>query len=318
MNYNKCKVCGKEFDSARGLHCHLKEHDLYIAEYYTTYYPRLSKLNKTPIPFKKGMNREEYFNQDFIDKREMNKWLDQAKADEVKEYIIKTFKKRIEEKSLKIIPSHIEGLIHKLPSINHCVNHFGSYSELAKTLQVKPMFSKRLPKNFWDTDCNIKIFIDTREQQPLSFDKQESMKLDFGDYTAAGEHYSYTYVDRKSANDFIGTLSLKNLERFKREIQRAREADSYIFIVIESDLAGLEAYMRAAKRNNFGPSKTNLNFIYHNMREISHEFYDVCQFVFTGSRENSEKIIKKILYFGESLWNVDLQYYLDNYELGKG
>lgn len=316
MNYNKCKVCGKEFDSMRGLHCHLKEHSLYVAEYYTTYYPRLSKLNKTPIPFKKGMHREEYFSQDFIDKREMNKWLDQAQADEVKEYIIKTFKKRINEKSLKIMPSHIEGVIHKLPSINHCVKHFGSYSALAETLQVKPMFSKRLPKNFWDEGHDIKIFIDTREQQPLSFDKQESMKLDFGDYTAAGEHYSYTYIDRKSANDFIGTLSLKNLERFKREIERAREADSYIFIVIESDLAGLEAYMRAAKRNNFGPSKTNLNFIYHNMREISHEFNDVCQFVFTGSRENSEKIIKKILYFGESLWNVDLQYYLDNHDLG--
>ncbi len=317
MNYNKCKVCGKEFESKRGLHCHLKEHGIYVAEYYTTYYPKLSKLNQTPIPFKKGMNRDEYFNQDFIDKKEMNQWLSQGQKDEVKEYILKSFKKRIKEKSLKVMPSHVEGLIHRLPSIDYCIEHFGSYSALAEILNVEPMFSKRLPKAFWEKEPDIKIFIDTREQQPLSFSKQESMKLDFGDYTAAGENYSYTYVDRKSANDFIGTLSLKSLDRFKREIERARQADSYIFIVIESDLVGLEAYMRSAKRNNFGPSKTNLNFIYHNMREISHEFSDVCQFVFTGSRENSERIIEKILYFGESLWNVDLQYYLDNYELGK-
>ena len=47
------------------------------------------------------------------------------------------------------------------------------------------------------------------------------------------------------------------------------------------------------------------------MRVLTHEFNDCCQFVFTGSRENSEKIIPKILKMGKSIWGVDLQYYID-------
>jgi ERCC4-type nuclease len=178
---------------------------------------------------------------------------------------------------------------------------------------VKPLFGTKLPEEFFkDIDfSDMKIFVDTREQQPLVFENQSSMKLDFGDYTASGEYYDYTYVDRKSGNDFIGTLSLGNLDRFRREIGRAQELNSYIFIVIESSLQKLEAYMRAAKNQKFGPHKTNLNFIYHNMREISHEFSDCCQFVFAGSRENSQDIIKRILFFGRKIWNSDLQYYID-------
>tara|TARA_A200000159_G_scaffold149481_1_gene158042 strand:+ start:3683 stop:4639 length:957 start_codon:yes stop_codon:yes gene_type:complete len=318
MSDYECKVCGKTFKNERGLHCHIKEHNLYVAEYYTKYHPRRSLLNQTPIPFKKGMKPQEYFNQDFIDKREMKKWLQQADQEGAREYILKAFSQRIESKNLSLLPSHLEVEINKLPPIDYCLKSFGSYSELAKRLSVEPMFTKRLPVDFWNIKPDVKIFIDTREQQPLSFRKQEMMKLDFGDYTAAGDHYSYTYIDRKSANDFIGTLSLKNLDRFKREISRAKDADSYIFIVIESDLQGLESYIRAAKRNKFGPSKTNLSFIYHNMREIAHQFKGVCQFVFTGSRESSEDIIERVLYFGEKMWDVDLQYYLDNHELGRG
>ena len=55
-----------------------------------------------------------------------------------------------------------------------------------------------------------------------------------------------------------------------------------------------------------------ISFIYHNMREKSHEFKGVCQFVFSGGRAESEDIIPRILFFGEKLWDVDLQYNIDN------
>tara|TARA_B100000212_G_scaffold342604_1_gene331221 strand:- start:28442 stop:29386 length:945 start_codon:yes stop_codon:yes gene_type:complete len=306
-----CKVCGKTFKNDRALHCHIKEHNIYLAEYYTKYYPRLSKLNQTPISFKKGMSKAQYFSQDFIDKSEMNQWLEAANQDEVKKYIFNLIESRVKEKNLKFTPSHLELKINNLPSIDHYIKHFKSYSAVANKLNIEPMFSRRIPDDFFENKSDMKIFIDTREQLPLTFKNSEFMKLDFGDYTAAGEHYSYTYVDRKSANDFIGTLSLKNIDRFKRELERAKMANSYIFIVIDSSLEGVESYIRAAKRNKFGPSKINLSFIYHNMREISHEFKGVCQFVFSGSRESSEEIIPKILFFGERMWDVDLQYYLD-------
>ena len=169
------------------------------------------------------------------------------------------------------------------------------------------MFSKKLPDNFFedDVDSSMKIFIDTREQKPLKFDNSENMKLDFGDYTAAGDFYSYTYIDRKSEGDFKTTLSSGNLDRFKRELERAREFNSYVFVVVESNLEKIK------KRNVFASHKVNLPYIWHNMRLISHEYKDVCQFVFAQSRKGSEKIIPKILKYGRRIWDVDLQYFID-------
>jgi hypothetical protein len=306
-----CKECGKTFETERALHCHIKVHGLTLAEYYVKHFQRKNKLTGELLPFK---NKQEYFDKDFYNRSQLIKWcVENRDREEVKDYIISLLKKRIESKDLRRGPSHLELKIHSLPSIDCYLNSFGSYTRACDLCGVKPLFGTKLPEEFFkDIDfSDMKIFVDTREQQPLVFENQSSMKLDFGDYTASGEYYDYTYVDRKSGNDFIGTLSLGNLDRFRREIGRAQELNSYIFIVIESSLQKLEAYMRAAKNQKFGPHKTNLNFIYHNMREISHEFSDCCQFVFAGSRENSQDIIKRILFFGRKIWNSDLQYYID-------
>ena len=47
------------------------------------------------------------------------------------------------------------------------------------------------------------------------------------------------------------------------------------------------------------------------MRMLNHEFAGTCQFIFTGSRAHSEDIIPKILVNGKNIWDVDLQYYID-------
>ena len=57
--------------------------------------------------------------------------------------------------------------------------------------------------------------------------------------------------------------------------------------------------------------KSNLKYVYHNMRVLNHKFSGNCQFIFTGSRERSEEFIPKLLKLGKKLWNVDLQYYID-------
>jgi ERCC4-type nuclease len=175
---------------------------------------------------------------------------------------------------------------------------------------VPPLFTKSINKNFFtknDLPEDLSIFVDTREQQPLSFNTSESMKLDFGDYTTGGDYYSYTYVDRKSEGDFKTTLSKGNLERFREELKRARDFDSYLFIAVESDIEKIQ------KNNNFKPHKVNIKYIFHNMRVLQHEFSDNCQFIFTGNRDNSENIIPKLLFYGKKLWKVDLQYYIDKY-----
>ena len=316
MSKYRCKECGKEFESERALHCHIKVHQMTLAEYYVKFYQRKNKLTGDLLPFK---NKKDYFSKDFSNRSQLIKWCNQG-GEEVKEYILSLLSERIKGKDLRRGPGHVELKVQSLPPLDVYLDHFGSYTKACEECGVKPLFGSRLPPEFFENIdmSDMKIFIDTREQQPLTFENSELMKLDFGDYTAAGEYYDYTYVDRKSANDLIGTLSLGNLDRFKREMSRAKDLGSYLFVVIESDMPRLEAYMRAAKNNKFGPHKTNLKFIYHNMREIMHEFADCCQFVFSGSRENSEKIIQKILFFGRKLWNVDLQYYVDKNELGRG
>lgn len=303
-----CKICEKTFSSEKGLHCHLKQHQTTMAEYYTSYHPRINKLTGGALPFK---NKEDYFSQDFSTREQLVEWCESAGAEEVKPYILSLLKKRISSRSLARGPSHIELNLSNLPSVDSYVKMFGSYTNACSEAGVRPLFSSRLPKGFTESDpSGLKIFIDTREQQPLSFDSCESMKLDFGDYTAAGKDYSYTYVDRKSPGDFIGTLSLNNLERFRNELTRSRDMDCYLFVVTESDVSQIH------KHNRRGAHSSNLKFIYHNMRVLAHEFADSCQFIFTGSRRGSEFLIPYILKWGKDLWSVDLQYYIDRNELG--
>jgi len=300
----ECKVCGETFDSEKGLHLHLKKHKMDLATYYTTFYPRKNLLTGDPLPFKK---KEDYFSKDFSTRRQLIKWCLTADKKKTKPYVIKKLKERIEAKKLERAPNHLELKIAGLPDIDIYKHLFGSYSNACDQIKIKPLFDKRIDKTFFDDSFDfesLEILIDTREQQPLSFNKSSELKLDFGDYTLGGDNYTYTYVDRKSEQDFKGTLT-GGFERFTRELKRVKDFGSYLYVVVESDLN------KIYKNNKWGPHKSNLNFVYHNMRVLTHQFSDCCQFIFTGSRENSEKIIPKILYLGKKLWGVDLQYYID-------
>jgi hypothetical protein len=300
----ECKICGEEFSSEKGLHIHLKKHKMDLATYYTTYYPRKNLLTGDPLPFK---NKNDYFERDFTTRSQLLKWCMSQDKDATKEYALKKLKERIENKKLKRAPNHLELKLAKMPDIDVYKHAFGSYSKACKAAGCKPLFSKPIDKSFYKPDSDfedLNILIDTREQKPLVFNKSQDLKLDFGDYTLGGKDYTYTYVDRKAEQDFKGTLS-GGFERFRRELQRVKDFDSYLYIVIESDLNKLY------KNNMFGPHKSNLKYVYHNMRLISHEFADHCQFIFSGSRAGSQSIIPKLLKTGKSLWGVDIQYYLD-------
>ena len=88
MSY-KCKECGSEFASEKSLHGHLKAHKIYVADYYVKHYPRFNKLNGNPLPFKK---KEEYFENDFINRSQLVTWCKKSDPKEVKEYIIELAK----------------------------------------------------------------------------------------------------------------------------------------------------------------------------------------------------------------------------------
>lgn len=299
-----CKICGKSFDKERGLHLHIsKAHKCDISDYYKKYYPKKSLLLNKKIPFK---NVKDYKNRDFINRKELIDWCEQRPASETADYCKNILKKRVEEKNIKYLLSHIELELSDLPDIDSYRKMFKSYCLLGKSLGLKNLLNQKIPKDFFQsTPDDIHIFIDTREQKPIRYKKSSDMKLDFGDYTCGGDCYDYTYIDRKSEQDFKSTLSGKNFERFKRELDKARELDSFIFVGVESSIEKIKL------NNNFGPHKAKLPYIWHNLKELSQEYKDVCQFLFLHNRSGLKNIIPKLLLYGKKIWNVDLQYYID-------
>tara|TARA_Y100001937_G_scaffold128732_1_gene207380 strand:- start:968 stop:1903 length:936 start_codon:yes stop_codon:yes gene_type:complete len=300
----KCKVCGAEFDSQRALHAHIKSHGLYLADYYCKYYPRYNLLTGEQLPFK---NKEDYFVKSFSNRKELDVWAKTAKREEVSSYILKQLKNRIESKQLSRGPSYLELELYNLPSIDLYKSFFGSYSKACAEAGVKPLFYKNITEDFFTDDASlsdVEIVVDTREQKPLDFVNPKVMKLDFGDYTTTGENYTKTFVDRKSESDFKSTMST-GFKRFTKELERARDFNSYMYIVTESSIEKIK------RNNNYSSHKSKLDYIWHNMRVLSHEFADTCQFVFSGDRNASKKIILKLLVNGDNLWNTDIQYFID-------
>jgi hypothetical protein len=300
-----CAECKKEFTSRASLHKHLKQHDLNLASYYTKYHPRLNKLTGDPLPFKRF---DEYFERDFSTKQQLLKWCRQHPKEEVKKYVLSLLEKRHLRKKRQYGPFHLETVNSFMPSISIYRELFGSYNTVCETIGCEPLYGENLPKDFFDKPMpnDLVVAVDTREQKPLKFScSTQKLKLDIGDYTALGEHYNYTFVDRKSGNDLQGTLGKYNLERFKREIQRAKEMDAYLFVVIESSVS------KIIKENKIFNRRTNVDYVLKQIKEISHEYARSCQFVFMDTREKASEIIPRILVYGKKIWETDMQYFLD-------
>lgn len=301
----RCRVCDVDFKCERSLHTHIKKHKMPIGEYYETFFPRTNLLTGEVLKF---TNPEKYFSTDFRDIRQMKKWLSMQSKSEAAEYLTRILKDRVEKKGYEYAPCHIDLVTSKLPSINWFIKSFGSYSKACEICGVKQRFNKPMPECFWqDYPQNLTILTDTREQKPISFSvKSEDQKLDFGDYALGGENYNYIFIDRKSEGDFKGTFGA-GAERFKRELERAREFGCYMFVLCESSISQIE-------NNNYsGPKfqKVQLDRVFFNMRSIASEYGDVCQILFAGGRRKMSDMIPRILYNGPKIKNVDVQYFLD-------
>lgn len=302
----ECKICNKPFDADKSFHIHLKKHGMYQAEYYCKYYPRKSLHYQRQIPFK---NKQEYFDQEFIDLTEFMMWENSTSSDLVKAKCLDMLNKRIKEKEYSYAPFYNEIKTLMLPPISIYKKHFGSYTKACKSIGMEPLFNKSMPKEFFDFQLqDFEMLVDTREQDPLPFKKTKKEKLYVGDYLINNSAYSYTYVDRKSETDFLGTLA-SGVTRFEEEIKKAVALDSYLFVVVESTIEKIKYNQKKFSR------KTNLDYVFHNMRQLTHRYPRKLQFLFSGDRNNSMDLIPKLLYYGNKLWNVDIQYFLDN-ELG--
>lgn len=301
-----CAECDKEFASKASLHKHLKQHDLNLASYYTKHFPRKNKLTGDPLPFKRY---EEYFERDFSTKQQLFKWCKEGPRQEVKDYTMSLLRKRHAKKNRKYGPFHLETKNSFMPPVGFYKELFGSYNHVCSQIGCEPLYNKNLPKDFFSSVIpnDLVVAIDTREQKPLKFEECDSeiLKLDVGDYTTLGKYYNYTFVDRKSGNDLQTTLGKNNIDRFRREIQRASELDSYLFVVIESSVE------KMIKENKVFNRRSNIDYTLRQIKDLCHDYPRVCQFIFVENRVNASKIIPRILMHGKKLWQTDMQYFWD-------
>lgn len=88
------------------------------------------------------------------------------------------------------------------------------------------------------------IAIDSREQAPIVFKPGADIsdvivtKLPFGDYAmklASDEAYVPIFFERKSIQDLWGTLTV-GIERFKRELEKAKESKVTLYLAIEGSI----------------------------------------------------------------------------------
>ena len=87
------------------------------------------------------------------------------------------------------------------------------------------------------------VIVDTREKSPFEFEglglEVVRQKLDVGDYSVKGHKVA---VERKSAQDFVGTMAIAaNRSRFVREMARAEEEGIALTVVVEASWAGAHA-----------------------------------------------------------------------------
>jgi ERCC4-type nuclease len=298
-----CNECGERFESLRSFHCHLKAHSLRIGDYYVKHWAKKDPLAEELIPFK---SYEQYSKQDFICYENLKQWLLKVDKRLAKEYTIERAKKKFNEKRVRVSPPNSFYILSEMADINECKRLFGTYKDFLDEIGLEAWFCRPVTKDFWDIDVEdrVQILIDTREQKPLNFKNKLESKLDFGDYTAGGNLYSKTFVDRKSSEDFKQTFGM-GADRFRREMDRCVQFNSFMFVVVESSIEKIE------EENLSSCHKSKLGFVWHNVREIMLEYPKNIQFIFAQSRAGAKKIIPKILFFGESLWNVDLQFFID-------
>jgi len=297
-----CKICDESFNSDRSFHAHLKKHGMYQAEYYCKYYPRYSLYYKNQIPF---INKKDYFLKEFIDLNEFLLWENSASAELAKAKCLELLRKRVEEKKYEYAPFHNELKTTGLPPIDIYKKHYKSYTKACRAINKEPIFNKPMPVDFYKKNIpEFEILVDTREQDPLPFRNSKKEKLYIGDYINKSGEYTYTYIDRKSETDFLGTLA-SGVSRFEKEIQKAVQLNSYLFVVVETTIDKIKSNHKKFRR------KTSLEYVLHNMRALTHKYPRSIQFIFTGTREKSLDIIPRLLYFGDRLWSVDIQYYLD-------
>lgn len=303
-----CLVDNTEYSTEKELNAHLKKLKIKQTDYYTKYYAHKDWFSGELIQYK---NREQYFNTNFTGRDNMKQWFIKYPL-LAKDYAKKLLSKRKTEKNLTHPPCETELRSIMIPAAHWFEEAFGSYNKVCEELGYTIRFTNEFDKIVYpELPKNVVLICDTREQKELDIDMPVvDQKLDVGDYGLAGKHDKKIYIERKSLNDFVGTLS-GGFDRFEREIKRAQESGSYLVLLVEADINQVLGF-------NYLPqmrfTKTNPAHIFKNLRDLLHK-YDNIQPLFVKDRKTAAEMVIKLLSLGEEVKKIDLQYRWEKKEL---
>ncbi|QHI70132.1 ERCC4 domain-containing protein [Tichowtungia aerotolerans] len=136
------------------------------------------------------------------------------------------------------------------------------------------------------------IRIDTREQQPLEFERCATVRgtISTFDYAIEGDK-DFFAIERKSLSDLIQSLAIqKNWIRELKKIRRARAAGMpRVFYVVEANREDIEHFDYAI----FTRGRIGSPFIFHQLSELEYNF-DV-HAIFSGDALGAARDIHRLL-----------------------
>lgn len=299
-----CKVDGKEFKDDKALHMALKGYGLNKVKYYQKYFERRDLLTNELINFK---TKEQYLNSDFNDKNNMKKWLKTQTPEKAQEYCKELLIKRKEVKNLTYSPTQVELRTIMAQSIVFYNSIFKDYYDVCSSIGfVNKFIHPSLVGDHFKNKLTNKdtIYVDTREQSWLKFNSPFEIKtLGFGDYACSNDNCG-CFIERKSLSDFISTLSVKNFDRFKNEIEKAKKNNSYIIVMVEEKLTSALSFQYLPHISK--KIKATPEYIFHNVRELL-QSYDNLQFLFVDGRGEMTRIIESVFASNCFYKKIDLQ-----------
>jgi hypothetical protein len=309
----KCMECNAAFNSERGLHGHLKAHKMEMGDYYHKFFPRHDKFSGELIKFK---DKGQYLVDDFNSKESMRQWIDSLPVEKAKEYCKHLLVSRKNKKGLVFSPTQVELRTILSPSIVTLNSLFGDYYKLCEEVGFTNRYQNPVIHPHFKTRAaqfGEKVYVDTREQDPLTFNLPWEIKsLKFGDYAFNNKEWTDNcYIERKSLSDFIGTLG-RGVDRFKNEIERAAWDGAKLIVVVEESLSKVLEFRSLPEISD--KVKVTPEFLFHNVREIIQTYANV-QFLFVNGRKEAVRVIEKIFLSGNAYKSVDIQLLYDTKQL---
>ena len=140
---------------------------------------------------------------------------------------------------------------------------------------------------------DLKIIVDTREQQPWSFDFNEIAvaKLDTGDYSVAGLEEVLCIERKKSVSEIANNIVEKRYKDWTKRMSKYK----YKFLMLEFDLDDVYRYPRIpdVPKKLWEKIKVSPKFIIKCLIELQ-VYYNI-QVVFCGDHGNAERLALSIM-----------------------